>query len=446
MIGDPFAATSPPSRPLEGTAGGFRADRMPMLALGGLIASGLLLALTVAHTQQLLPASVRLALPGYLAGVFGHSGVHLGLFGVIAVLGVMGACYGFAVYAADRLPVRAVLMAIAALNMLVLLAPPILSTDVFSYVAYSRMGALYHFNPYLHGPNVIPHDPLYHFVGYQWITTPTVYGPLFTALGYLLAPFGVVANLMAYKLLAAVSSLLVVVLVWRAAGLRGVSQVRAITLVGLNPVTILYGVGGGHNDLLMLALLMGAVYLLLRQREAASGALIVAAAAVKLTGGILLPFALARRRARRHGGSPSARMLAGTAAAGLLIGVPSALLFGPSMLHLFSTLQSIQSHGGPHSIPGWVLTVVGLQSWIGAANLVLDGVFAACVVWLGIWVWLGRLDWITAAGWGTVAMLVTAGFLLPWYVAWLIPLAGLSRDRRLLIASGALTFICLTTL
>jgi alpha-1,6-mannosyltransferase len=330
--------------------------------------------------------------------------------------------------------------------MLVLLSPPILSTDVFSYVAYGRMGALYHVNPYLYGPHMIDGDPLYRFVGYQWITTPTVYGPLFTALGYLLAPFDLVANLMAYKVLAAVSSLVVVVLVWKAAGLRGVNQIRAIALVGLNPVTILYGVGGGHNDLLMLALMMGAVYLLLRHREAASGALIVTAAAVKLTGGLLLPFALARGHGQRHGGRASARMLAGAAAAGVLIAVPSAVLFGPSVLNLFATLQHIQSNGGPHSIPGAILTTVGLRSWIGTAGLVLDVMCVACVAWLAIWVWLGRLDWITAAGWATVAMLLTAGFLLPWYVAWLIPLAGLSRDRRLLIASSALTVICLTTL
>jgi hypothetical protein len=68
------------------------------------------------------------------------------------------------------------------------------------------------------------------------------------------------------------------------------------------------------------------------------------------------------------------------------------------------------------------------------------------VIWLTVEVWRGRLDWITAAGWATVALLLTAGFLLPWYVAWLIPLAALSADRRLQGASLALTAVCLTTL
>jgi hypothetical protein len=38
-----------------------------------------------------------------------------------------------------------------------------------------------------------------------------------------------------------------------------------------------------------------------------------------------------------------------------------------------------------------------------------------------------------------VALLVSAGSLLPWYVAWLMPLAALGRDGRLWRASIALT-------
>ena len=47
------------------------------------------------------------------------------------------------VRAADRLSPRAVIGTIIGLHTLVLLAPPLLSTDVFSYEIYGRMGALY---------------------------------------------------------------------------------------------------------------------------------------------------------------------------------------------------------------------------------------------------------------------------------------------------------------
>ena len=162
-------------------------------------------------------------------------------------------------------------MTIAGLHAVVLLAPPLLSTDVFSYQAYARMWALYGTNPYLQGPHVIALDPLYPFIDAKWVTTPTAYGPVFTSLSYLLAPLSIAASALAYKAIAAVASLATVALVWNAARLRGLDPVRAAALVGLNPLIVLYGVGGGHNDLLMLALLMAGVYVLLAASRAHGG-------------------------------------------------------------------------------------------------------------------------------------------------------------------------------
>ena len=57
---------------------------------------------------------------------------------------------------------------------------------MFSYIAYGRIGRLYHSNPYLAGPGAIRLDRVYPYIDAQWISTPTAYGPLFTALSYLL--------------------------------------------------------------------------------------------------------------------------------------------------------------------------------------------------------------------------------------------------------------------
>ena len=59
-------------------------------------------------------------------------------------------------------------------------------------------------------------------------------------------------------------------------------------------------------------------------------------------------------------------------------------------------------------------------------------VFVGVTVRLLRRVWRGQMDWIDGAAWATFAMLVSADSLLPWYVAWLLPLTALSRDRRLL--------------
>ena len=57
--------------------------------------------------------------------------------------------------------------------------------------------------------------------------------------------------------------------------------------------------------------------------------------------------------------------------------------------------------------------------------------FIGASCWLLRRVWRGELDWIAGAAWTAAALLITASSLLPWYVAWLMPLAALGSDRRL---------------
>jgi hypothetical protein len=413
-------------------------SRAGILGLVGLLATGLVISLSAAQTDALLPESAR-PMPDWLTGPFGSTGLGIGHAGVIAVLALMFGAYVLAVRGASALSGRVVLASIAALHAVVLLAPPLLSTDIFSYHAYGRMWAVYGANPYLHGPHAIALDPLYPFIGAKWVTTPSAYGPLFTALSFPLASLSIAASVAAYKAIAVLASLGVVALVWNCARLRGIDPIKAVVLVGLNPLVVVYGVGGGHNDLLMLAALMAGVYLMLQRRERAGGGLLVAAAGLKLTAGLLLPFALlgvSGRERRRE-------VLVGAGAAAALVAGLGFTLFGSGPLHLLGTLQQSQKSGDWHSIPGFISTRLGLGDVGHAAGIVLAVVFIVTLAWLLRRVWLGELDWIAGAGWATVALLITASSLLPWYVAWLIPLAAIAADRRLWLTSVVMTGVVL---
>ena len=411
--------------------------RAGMLGLAGLIVTGLVISIAAAGTSALLPESVR-PVPSWLAGPFGSTGLDLGSGGLIAVLLMMLGSYVLAVFAADRLSPTAVLMTIAALHAVVLLAPPLLSTDVFSYQAYARMGAVYGTNPYLFGPHAIALDPLFPFIGAKWSYLPTDYGPLFTALSYVLAPLSIAASALAYKAIATLASLATVGLVWNAARLRGVDPVRAVALVGLNPLVVLYGVGGGHNDLLMLTAIVGGVYLLLQHRGRAAGGVMMLGAALKLTAGLMLPFALAGA-ARRGARSRRRDVALGGAVVAAVLAGPVLALFGTGPLQMLATLKQTQDEGDWHSIPGFISTRLGLGTIGHVVGIVLGVIFLILCCWLVLKSWRGQLDWIDAASWATLAMIVSAGALLPWYVAWLMPLAALASDRRLWRSAVALT-------
>jgi hypothetical protein len=411
------------------------------LGLAGLIGTGLVISLAAANTDSLLPESVR-PIPGWLAGPFGATGVGLGVLPLLLVLSTMFVSYALAARAADRLSGRTVLMTIAALHALVLLAPPLLSTDVFSYQAYARMGSMYGANPYLQGPHAIALDSIYPFIGAKWVTTPSAYGPLFTTISYVLAPLSIATSVLAYKAIAAVSSLAVVAIVWNAARLRGLNPVRAAALVGLNPLLVVYGVGGGHNDLLMLVAMVGGIYLLLQRRERAAGGSMILGAAIKLTAGLFLPFAIAgaggpRRKQRRS------ELVMGAAVAATAVAALGFAMFGAGQFHLLSNVQQGQSEGDWHSLPGLLSTRLGLAQVGHVTGALLAVAFVACFAWLIRRVWRGELDWIDGAAWAAVALLVTASAMLPWYVDWLLPLAALSSDRRLGRAAVVVTGVVL---
>src|ERR1051326_1353314 len=59
--------------------------------------------------------------------------------------------------------------------------PGVYTTDIFSYVMYGHISALYNLNPYIYPPNYFPGNPLLDWIRPIWHDQPSVYGPLWTA-------------------------------------------------------------------------------------------------------------------------------------------------------------------------------------------------------------------------------------------------------------------------
>lgn len=421
------------------TADRLGASRVGQVGLAAIVLLGVLISISAAHTTALLSEFLDTS----MEGPFGKVGLHLPLAGVIAALTLMFVSYVLVVRVADQLSLRAVLMAIGGLNALLLLAPPLFSTDIFSYQGYAREWLTYGTNPYLSGPHTMAMDPLYSYIGAKWITTPTVYGPVFTALSGFLAHVSIATSVLWFKAVAAVSSLVTVALIWHASRLRGLDPRRGVALFGLNPLVVVYGVGGGHNDLLMVAIGTAAIYALLARRERTSGALIMLATAIKVTAALVLPFAMAA--GVELGASKRRRSL--LVGAGIITVAVAALsfgLFGVGIFNLVPTLHLVQTEGDWHSLPGFLNSVFKHELVGQIAGVVLGLVFVYVFVKLLRRVWRGQMDWLDGVGWAILVMLVTASAVLPWYVAWLLPVVALCTDHRLwrwsLILSGVLLF------
>jgi hypothetical protein len=405
---------------------------------------GLLVCMAATRTNVLVPGDRPV--PPWMAGPLRYAGFDVPIGVAIGMILLLFAMYVAAAVVSERVPPRAVLIAVIAFNVIVLLGPPLFSTDVFSYQMYARLFTSYHINPYTHGPSAASLDALYPYIGAKWINTPSVYGPLFTLLSGALAGASITASEFVFKLLAALASCGTLVLIWRSARLRSLNPTRAIALFGLNPLVTLYGVGGGHNDLLMLMFTTAAIYAVLLRRNVAAGASIIVGAATKLTAGVLLPFMLADR-AQPADGRSRRNILYGAAAAGITIAIPSFLVFGHGLLKLPGTLEHVQGEGEWQSVPGFFLNLAGTGQDHTTTTL-LGLIFLAVCMWLLWRVWRGRMDWLEGAGWATVTMLLTAGSLLPWYVSWLLPLVGLTSSRRLyrvaILMTGVATLLTVT--
>lgn len=398
-----------------------------VVALAGLLGTSTLIVLAAAASPSFLVRVGPAQWTPWLAGPFAGVGDVVEPAAFVAMLGALWLCYLAVVAWARALRPRVLVATIAALHALFALAPPLLSSDVFSYVAYGRLGALHGIDPYARPPLAEHGDPVLALVAHAWRGVESAYGPLFTLLTYALAPLGVAAAVWSLKLVAAAASLGVVALVWRLAGARGVDPRQAAAVFGLNPLVLVYAVGGAHNDLLMLVLLVAGVVLVVEHRERGGAATIAAATAVKASAVVLLPFALLGARRPRS-------VLAGTGIAVAAVAAVALAAFGDHAGGFVSVLRHNESFVSRSSVP---MTIAQLFGWHGIpAGLRLAAQAALALSVGGLLVWTARgADWVRAGAWALVAVAATATYLLPWYTIWALPLAAVTPSRRLLAAT-----------
>jgi alpha-1,6-mannosyltransferase len=310
---------------------------------------------------------------------------------------------------------------------------PIFAIDLFIYALRSRILVLHGANPFLFPPAAFPGDPWMPLAG-EWIGAASPYGPLWEVLAALparLAGDNFLAHLWGLKALGLASYWLVLGLVYLLAGrVSPRSRCWAVLACAWNPLLLLEIVGNGHNDLWLAAFVLLAFYFLLAGRRRIAFLALAASVLLKFVSLLLLPlfllFAARRESSRRE---QVMAVLEGLA----LVAVVVVLSFAPLW-------------------PGWENWEVrkigdaATRSPLALAIMLLRaaGVEPALSFQLACYCALALLGlaclWALKSSFPGVDRLLRAGFLIlffysivaaqqfhAWYLAWLVPLAALSR-------------------
>ena len=404
--------------------------------------AALLVLLAASGSSFLTPTTGPLYFPSWMAGPLGgvwsrgpisEQALH---WEVSAILAGMYLAYLMTILLSARVRARWVLATVLAVHLVFLLAPPLQYTDVFNYINYARMGVVHHLDPYGTIPMLEPHaDPTFTLSNWHWLLSP--YGPLFTLATYALVPLGVPGSFWAIKVLVCASSLGMLALVWRCALLLGRDPVKAIALVGLNPIVLMWGLGADHNDVLMVAPMVLCVYLLLRARVTAptaapavgrlryehlAAAALIAAVGVKASAAVLIPVAFVAAPHRRA-------FAVGLVLAAAAMSLASVVAFGAHLPGL-GIQTSLVTDVGPANLLGWSL---GQGGETATLHTIL-GIAAGLIVLLSA-IRAGRAgkDWLALAGVSLLAVWLTTSWFTPWYLIWILPFAALAARPRLTI-------------
>lgn len=420
-----------------------------VFALVMLAAAGRIVLAAAAGISPVVPASPHTA--GWLRHITGE---HLTYGVFLSSVVAFALAYCGLLPLARRLPRRALIALIAVLYLIVFVGPILVSTDVFSYIAYARMGVLHGLNPYITGPFAIRHDPVYPFVGTDWIFVPTAYGSLYTLFSYPFALLGLAGAVWGMKTVALLACVALAWLTWRCARLRGVDPKLALLIVAANPLVVIYTLASAQNDLMMIAVMVFAVYLAIprragqagpggaqpgtadraetagasvgKLREALSGGGMVAAALIKAPAVAVLPFMVVGRRRLVP--------IVGAAVA-LVISLGAAYaVFGSHGVDILSGANRDAAYVSGDSFATQIAHMLGKPGVFPVDHFLLRAGLVALVLYLLVRVWRGY-DWLDASGWALLGMSVTSTWLQPWYLLWPLPLAAVSRDRRLLWAT-----------
>jgi hypothetical protein len=327
---------------------------------------------------------------------------------------------------------------------------PFDAADIFDNILHGRIRGIYGMNPFQQVIAQFRSDPFFNYAA--WRYAPSAYGPgweLLSGLTARIAGNGIIANVIAFKLLAGL--FLVASALVAADFLRMAAPERALSgiwLLVMNPIVLYETLGNGHNDIAMAFWILAAVWMMYQGAHTRAALFLMIGGLFKYIPLLLLPAAawVAVRSLKTN--RQRLRYLALT---GLVCAAAAVVLFAPfweglSTLsitrreNMFTTsLPSIIYH---FAIP-WIGQDLAAE-WISRGALALTAAFALWQAWEAgkehSWLSFTRASLTILIFY----LLVTCLWFQQWYPVWLIALVvllppGLDQNLGLWIGFAALT-------
>ena len=375
-----------------------------------------------------------------------------------------------------------------------------LSSDLFSYVSYGRIFAIYGDNPLVNAPADYAWSDRAKWIQWvYWKETPSVYGPVWLWLAAGIAKVAqaidndLVTHLLGHKLLASLAHLLNVVLVWKVAGLAlrkypallgatarskpdsdnrlAALRIAATVTYAWNPLVVLEFGANGHNDVLLVTFVLAALWMHLKGMWRLAALCLAAAVLVKLIAVVLVPGYLwllfwqgrtekpAWDRDSWRAGFSRAAQAALIVSAALVVAywpfwtgpeILRSLAGGPPATRMVNSLSDVLRNKGAE----WLSDFAHSQHWYpykfwepGEIAARLDwplrwGSLMIAAAWAVLRTWGARTfpDMVRAWGWVLLIYLVIGSvWYWPWYASWLLVPAILAGSSRLLKATLVLS-------
>jgi hypothetical protein len=312
-----------------------------------------------------------------------------------------------------------------------MLAPPLLSFDSYSYAA---QGYMVHegLDPYTAGPGTLDDDYRLQ-VDPLWQYTPAPYGPLSLLIQHVLVDlsgFNAYLSAVLMRIPATIGVVLIAIYLPRLARRLGYDRETTIWLAVLNPLVVLHLVGGAHNDSLMIGLMILALWVATQRH------LIWAALVLSLAAGVKQPAAAAiiavaalhvwRTKGEKPTNGEVIRAL-----------VPAMFVFGVGFIAIsyatglgFGWVQamgvpnSVRSMLSPFTMVGtgieWFLNLLGFHDTAGATVPFLQKVsqlIGAVVIAYLLWKYKASQP-VRTLGWVLLVFVISSPVVHPWYLLW----------------------------